>query len=56
MAEFAISFSLTVEADSYQEAWDLQTKLRGDVGKLPEVMDVTDIDLEHLEGDLEEVE
>ena len=56
MAEFAISFTIIVDAKHYREAYDIQDSLRDAIGELDSVNDVADIDVEYLEGDLEEDE
>lgn len=56
MATFSISLSVEVEADSYQKAYELQSKLMKELNALPEVDGVYEIDVECTDGDAEDEE
>jgi hypothetical protein len=49
LGTFAISFSVEVQADDHDEAYEIQKKLRKAIGRLPSVSDVIDLDVEQLE-------
>lgn len=57
MATFAISMSVEVEAESFDEAYKIQEQLFKDIGEHPEVMDGPfEIDLEQTDGFEDEVD
>jgi hypothetical protein len=50
MAEFSISVSIQVEANDYNEAYELETVLTQHLLSRPEVMNVFSIDVEQTDG------
>lgn len=55
MATFAISMSVEIEADSYEQAYEIRDQLFKDIGEHPEVMDGPfEIDVEQQDGFEEE--
>ena len=57
MATFAISMSVEIEADSFDEAYEIQADIFRKLGEHPEVMDGPfEIDVEQTDGFEEEEE
>lgn len=53
MAIFSISFAVSVEAESYEEALELQAGLKEELLEYQEVTDVYEIDVEQMTFDEE---
>jgi len=56
MATFAVSISFDVQAGSYDEARDIQEAIIAAAVDLPAVNSGHEIDVEHMDGDLEDDE
>jgi hypothetical protein len=50
MATFSISISIEVEADSYDEAYELEKSITRALNADPEILNVFSIDVEQTDG------
>ena len=50
MATFSISISIEIEADSYEEAYELERSITRTLEADPEILSVSSIDVEQTDG------